>query len=198
MKHLITSFLLIILLGKCAFSQTIPTRIIVGGGPSLNGSGDLSGYIALNEINVNIGKRFFLSPGFYFSNHSQRYQFPNFEFRHVIAGINVFTNINVLFLNNKHHSIAFGAGPVLRIQNESAPSNLGEQLGRTGQREVFYIYQPSPTTTFGYNVAPAYYYKLSRKLSLGAKFILQNDTEGNIITSEMLFVGVNLIRQRKF
>gem|GEM_PF-6462362 len=48
------------------------------------------------------------------------------------------------------------------------------------------------TVLAGYNVTPGYYYQINTRLFLGAKFILQNDTKGDVICSAIAFIGVRL------
>lgn len=178
---------------KIANCQTKDIRIMVGGGLSTHGTGDLPGYSFFNQVDIHLNKHFFLSPGLQFTNHSQTSILRNgFNINYVTAGINIFTNINYLILNRSRHKIAIGAGPLVRFENSSLPSQVGLNLAQSGEYVLILKYDKLRNTSVGYQVTPAYYYRFSDKLFLGAKFILQNDTNGDIITSSLGFVALRL------
>jgi hypothetical protein len=184
---------IICLMSFQADAQDKGIRFVVSGGPSLYGTGDLPGYVFSNEVQFSLGRRFFLSPGLSFSSHADERYLTNYEFRFVTTGITVFTNLNLLLFHKNKHTLALGAGPVFRIQQRSAPDEYGQGLGSSGNQEVFFSYEgPMQTTAFGYNIAPSYLYRISSKVSLGARYLLQNDTHGDIITSGLLTIGLHL------
>lgn len=173
--------------------QTKDVRLIVGGGLSKHGTGDLPGYSFFNQVDIQLNKHFFLSPGIQFTNHSQTDILSNeFRINYVTAGINIFTSINYLILNKSHHRISLGAGPLVRFENSSVPREVGINLGSSGEQVLFLKYDKLRSTSVGYHVTPAYYYQCCNKISLGAKFIFQNDTKGDAIISSAIFLGINL------
>ena len=175
-----------------ACSQVKNVRLIIGGGSSLHGTGDLKGYSFLNQVELKLKNNFFLSSGLQLTNNSQRSNLTYFSLNYVTAGANIFANINYSVINRNRHQVAIGAGPLLRFQNSSVPSEVGTNLSSSGEQILFIKYDKLRTISIGYNISPSYYYQLSQKVSLGAKFILQNDTNSDMLTSELVFVGFKL------
>ena len=111
------------------------------------------------------------------TNHAATYQLVDWKLNFVTSGVDAFTNINYLIVNNIHHHIAIGAGPLVRFQTSNVPDYDNSDLH---------------TTSIGFDVAPLYYYECNNKLLFGAKFSFQNDTNGDVITTATAFVGVRL------
>lgn len=86
-------------------------------------TGDLPGYSFLNQVDIRLGKRVFLSPGVQFTSHADYYPIATYTLNYVVTGLNVFTNINLALLNRPKHRITLGAGPVLRFQSSSYSFN---------------------------------------------------------------------------
>ena len=185
--------LCIIFLAKIVTCQTKNISLIGGGGLSIHGTGDLSGYSFFNQVDIPFGKRFFLSPGIQFTNNSQtNFLTSDIRLNYVTSGIDFFTNIQYLVLNKSHHRIAIGVGPLLRFENSSYPREVSSNLGTSGEQILRLTYDPLHSTSLGYNVAPSYYYQPAKRFFIGAKINLQNDTKANIITSKLVFVGIKL------
>ena len=192
MKHFLLLSVLVFLLANVVKSQTYEHRLLIGGGKSMHGTGDLPGYSFFNQLDIQLNKRFFLSPGIQFTNHADKYYLSEFELNYVTAGTNIFTNINYFILNKTRHQVAIGAGPLLRFQNSSVPSYVASGLGASGAQVLTLQYDKLRSTSFGYNISPSYYYQFSTKCFLGAKLILQNDTEADVILSSMALIGIKL------
>ncbi len=175
-----------------AASQKKDIRLVAGLGASKHGTGDMRGYNFLNQVDITLNKRFCLSPGLQFTNNSKEDQIAYRKINNVTAGLNVFTNLNYFLLNKQKHKFAVGAGPVVRFQHSSVPAELSYSLSPSGQEIYFFKYDKLRTISLGYNISPAYYYQYSKKISFGAKIILQNDTEADVITSALLFAGIKL------
>lgn len=109
-----------------------------------------------------------------------------------MEGVNVFTNINYLILNKTRHRIAIGAGPVLRFESSSYPLEFGINVNVNNEQELLLKNDKLRSVSVGYNVTPSYYYQINTRLFLGAKFIFQSDTKGDVISSAIAFVGVRL------
>ena len=192
MQKTILFILCILSLTQMATCQTKDISLIGGGGLSFLGTGDMKGYSFFNQVDIQLNKHFYLSPGIQFNNNSQTYLLYDFKLNYVTTGMNVFTNINYFVLNASRHRISIGAGPVLRFQSSSYPREVWANLESTGERSLFISYDKLHSTSLGYNVAPSYYYQCTKRFFLGAKFIFQNDTEGDVITSGLLFAGIKL------
>ena len=177
---------------KTVTSQKKDFRLIIAGGYSTHGTGDLPGYSFLNQVDIELTKRFFISPGIQFTNHANTYPLTGYILNYVTAGINVFTNINYLLLNKVHHRISIGGGPIVRFENSSVPDETGTRLDENGNQILILKNDKLRSTSLGYNITPAYYYQCNSKMFFGARFILQNDTKGDMITSELFFIGVKL------
>ena len=175
-----------------SFSQKNNIQLIIGGGPSFNGTGDMKGYNFLNEADIELRKRWFISPGLQFTSHATSTTIGYSQINYVTAGINIFTGINYLLVDKNRHRFAIGAGPVVRFQYSSVPVEAGSTLSVSGEQVIFLKYDKLHTTSIGYNVTPAYYYQCSKKISIGTKFILQNDSRGELISSALIFVSVAL------
>lgn len=193
MKQLIYILITVCLFSLKSVSQSNQTKFMLGGGVSFNGTGDALGYAVLNEIDISIGKRFFLSPGIQLNTHSKTENINVYQLRYVTSGLNLFTNINYKILNKSRHQVALGVGPVLRLQTASEPSTVYYSTTPMGEPMLTLKYDdPIKTLSVGYNIMPSYYYTISKKLFAGAKGVLQNDTRGDVISSAFLFFGVNL------
>jgi hypothetical protein len=190
MKKIFVSLPLFLLVVNFSWAQDV--RLLGGGGISFHGTGDLKGYGFINQVDINYQKRFFVSPGLMFTNHSGEYRLTNFKLNYVTAGVNIFTNINYQFLKKPKHSIVLGAGPMIRFQNSAVPKMVGSSLGANGQQILQIEYDKLRTVALGYNITPAYYYACNSKLYLAAKAIFQNDTEGDVLTSGIFLIGVKL------
>ena len=152
------------------------------GGISKHGTGDLSGYTFLNQVDIKFEK-FFLSPGIQFTNNSKTYILSSgLQLNFVTEGVNVFTNINYLILNKTRHRIAIGAGLVLRFVSSSYSLEFGTNLNVNNEQELLLKNDKLRSVSVGYNVTPSYYYQINTRLFLGAKFIFQNDTKGDAIS----------------
>ena len=174
-------------------SQTKEIRVMLGGGYSTNGSGSGHGYSFFNQVDIQLNKRFYISPGIQFTNHAQTYSLPPWNLNYVTGGVDVFTNINYLIISRSHHHFALGAGPFIRFQSSSVPLYACTTWDfNTNQKLLDIEYGKLRTTSVGFNVAPMYYYQCNNKLLFGAKFSFQNDTEGDVITAATVFVGVKL------
>lgn len=182
-------FLLFYLVTANCLAQRRPVEIIVGGGPSFNGSGDLGGYTFFNQVDVSLGKRFALSPGLHFTSHAGNSVAGRYEFRYVTTGINLYTQLNYYVLNRPRHRIALGLGPVVRYQSNPNPGSIGLTNGTILD---LYYYEPINSFSLGYHFSPAYYFRINRKFFIGGKGVLQNDLRGDIITSAAGFIGVVL------
>jgi hypothetical protein len=181
-----------IFLTQMVTCQTKNISLIGGGGLSTHGTGDLSGYSFFNQADIQFSKRFFLSPGIQFTNNSQTYFLHDIRLNYVTAGIDFFTNIQYLVLNKSHHRLSIGVGPLIRFENSSYPSEVIWNLGNSGEQILTLTYDELHSTSLGYNIAPSYYYQPTKRFFIGAKINLQNDTEANIITSELVFAGIKL------
>lgn len=178
---------------QLSVAQREAPHLLIGGGRSLFGTGDLVGYSFFNEVDLPLTKSLFLSPGLQLSNASRSYQLMNFTLQYITNSVNLYTNINYRILNRSRNHISIGAGPVVRYQNTSIPDGASATLQPSGEYALGLDYtQPTSTLTIGYNVSPSYSYQFSKKFSLGVKLVLQNDTQGDIVTSEMLFLGIDL------
>jgi len=175
-----------------AFCQSKDIHLVIGGGPSMHGTGDLSGYSFLNQVEIKLNDHFFVSPGIQITNNSKTNQLTYFQLNYVSAGINVFANINYFVLNRSRHHLSVGAGPLVRFQNSSVPVEAGTNINAAGEPILFIKYDKLQSVSFGYNISPAYYFQCTKKISAGTKFILQNDTRGDVIKTMSLFVGIKL------
>ena len=142
---------------------------------------------------LNLRNFFFLSPGIQFTNNSNAYILSsNLQLNFVTEGVNVFTNINYLILNRTRHSIVIEAGPVLRFESSSYSLEFGTNLNVNNEQELLLKNDQLRSVSVEYNVTPSYYYQINTRLFLGAKFILQNDTKGDVISSAIAFIGVRV------
>ncbi len=197
-KKVLRCLLVVIICLLCVrvncLSQESRIKLFLGGGYSFTGTGDAPGYAFANQFDIRLGKRSFLSPGLQLTNHFQTQYVAGYEFRNLTTGLNLYTNINFFVLNFTKHKIALGAGPVLRLQSTSLPSELA--YGVTDRSNIPHLIvenkDPVHTLALGYNVSPSYYYQISRKLTLCARLGLQNDTRGDLVTSEMILLGISL------
>lgn len=177
MRKNILFIALVVCFTKIVSGQTKEIRLMLGGGTSTNGSGDMRGYCFFNQVDIQLNKRFYISPGIQFTNHPENGNYTGEYLNYITSGVDVFTNINYLIINNIHHHIAIGAGPLIRFQTSNVPDYDNSDLH---------------TTSIGFDVAPSYYYQCNNKLLFGAKFSFQNDTNGDVITTATAFVGVRL------
>ena len=175
-----------------ATAQKRDMRFVIGGGISLHGTGDMRGYNFLNQVDVMLTKRLYISPGIQFTNNAAKGVLTYFEVNYVTAGVNVFTNLNYLLVNKSRHQFAFGAGPMVRFQNSSVPTEIASNLSPSGEQILYIKYDKLRSVSVGYNITPSYSYQYSKRIAIGAKVILQNDTEGDVITSQLVFVGIKL------
>jgi len=187
-----TIIFLFTLIPVIAFSQTREVKLIIAGGASFHSTGDMNGYSFLNQVDIAITKHMYLSPGVQFTNHSYENKMTYFKVNYVSAGLNILTNLNYYLLNNVKHQFAMGGGPIVRLQNSSVPVETSSSLGSSGQPELGVKYGKLRTISIGYNFSPAYYYQCCKKMSIGVKLVVQNDTEGDLITSYCAFVGLRL------
>lgn len=172
-------------------AQKKELTLIVGGGRSSTGTGDMGGYGALNELDIPLSKHFSINPGWQFNTFSSFIDFD--RYRTITTGVNIYGNFNYKPLNNKHHVIAIGAGAFVRFQDSNVPDSYEYHLNAAGEGVwSYYYYSPQKTTSVGYTIAPTYFYKISPKLSIGARLMLQNDTQEDIITSGFLLLGIKL------
>jgi len=52
-----------------------------------------------NQVDIQLNKRFYISPGIQFTNHAQTYSMPPWNLNYVTGGVDVFTNINYLIIS---------------------------------------------------------------------------------------------------
>lgn len=69
---------------------------------------------------------------------------------------------------------------------------FGTNLNVNNEQELLLKNDKLHFVSVGYNVTPGYYYQINTRLFLGAKFIFQNDTKGDVISSAIAFIGVRL------
>lgn len=176
------------------FSQDARIKLFIGGGYSFNGSGDAGGYAFTNQVDIKLSRRLFLSPGVQLTNHFEPLYIADYQFHNITTGINVYANLNCLLLNSRKHQVAIGAGPVGRFQSTTQPTTISYGSSPTSNNpRLFVDYQGSVhSLALGYNVSPSYSFRISPKLALSAKVCLQNDTQADLITSEMLLLGISL------
>jgi hypothetical protein len=164
-----------------------------GAGHSFLGTGDISGYTFFNEVELRLKKRFTVNSGIQFTNHAGSYEFTDHAYRYAVSGITGYINVNYLLLLKPRHRIAIGVGPSLRYQNSSDPYSIGVRREPTGMYILEIDYRnPRSTWALGYVVAPQYEFQISRRCFLGARFMLQNDTEGDLLASQALTFAVGL------
>jgi hypothetical protein len=174
-----------------ALAQAAPTQIFFGAGPSFNGSGDAVGLMVTNEVQVPVARRFFISPGFQYTRHSGAIDLGMSEYRYITAGVSLHANINYALLETAKHRIALGVGPYVRHQTDTYTGLSATTIG--GQPYLQLDYRDKMNTvSVGYHIAISYYTVLSRRLVGGIRVGLQNDTNGDIITSSNLMIGVKL------
>jgi hypothetical protein len=194
-KHLLIVFLLIIsasfLAPLTTKAQTSPTQIFFGAGPAFTGSGDVTGLMVINEIQLPIAGRFFISSGFQYTRHSGTTGFAASEYRYATAGVSLHADINYALLETAKHRIAIGVGPYVRHQTDTYAGLSITYIGGLPFMQLDY-YNKMKTLSVGYHIAPSYYVVLSRRLVGGIRVALQNDTNGDIMTSSNLMIGVKL------
>lgn len=190
----ISSAIILLLFTSDLLCQYPGIRLFVGGGRSFNGSGDAAGYAFINQVDIRWGSRFYLSPGIQLTNHFQTQYIASYQLRNVTTGISVYTNLNCLLLNSRKHQIAIGAGPVGRLQSTSVPTDISYGVSAPANNPMLSIQYSEPvhTLALGYNVSPSYNFRVSPRLTLSAKLCLQNDTRADLITSEMILLGISL------
>ena len=66
---------------------------------------------------------------------------------------------------------------------------FGTNLNVNNEQELLLKNDKLHSVSVGYNLTPSYYYQINTRLFLGAKFILQNDTKGDVICSATAFIG---------
>ena len=176
---------------SASFGQASPTQIFFGAGPAFTGSGDVTGLMVINEIQLPIARRFFISPGFQYTRHSGTTGYAALEYRYATAGVSLHADINYALLETAKHRIAIGVGPYVRHQTDTYAGLSFYNTGGIPSIQLDY-YNKMKTLSVGYHIAPSYYFVLSRRLVGGVRVALQNDTNGDIITSSNLMIGVKL------
>ena len=110
-------------------------------------------------------------------------------------GITAYTNISYALLLKSRHRITTGLGPSLRYQRSSAPTYIEYRLEppSPGTPTLIFEYEePIASWALGFVLSAQYQYKVSEKFFLGARLMLQNDTRGDVITSQALTFSVRL------
>ena len=69
---------------------------------------------------------------------------------------------------------------------------FGTNLNANNEQELLLKNDQLRSVSVEYNVTPGYYYQINTRLFLGAKYIFQNDTNGDVISSAIAFIGVRL------
>jgi hypothetical protein len=179
-----------------AYAQQIPHKINIGAGHAFLGTGDLSGYTVFTELEVpfqNSG-RFSWSPGLQFSNHATTTYLTNgFEHRAITSGIAAWLKLDYAVLLSARHRITIGAGPSLRFQSDSQPTSIDGRLEPSGVWVTDISYEHNLNTLSpGYLIAPQYQYMISKRVALGLRVMLQNDTRGDVMASQVIMAAVNL------
>src|SRR5687768_13517972 len=171
----------LVLISSCldTNAQSKPLKLSFSAGHAFHGTGDMHGYTFLAEVQIPFKKlkRFSVSPGIQFTGHAIEMDATEYTYRAVTSGVMAFTTIDYMLLDRKIHRIRLSAGPSLRYQSDSQPDFIdgrrlpsGEWLTTVGYR--------SPLNTFsaGYLLAPQYEFQITKRLHLGLRLMLQNDT----------------------
>jgi len=177
------------------YSQNGPFKINFAAGHALHGTGDMHGYTFLAELQIPFKRlpRLSVTPGLQFTGHSITVQATEYNLRTVTNGLTAFATLDYLVLAKKIHRIKVSAGPSLRYQSSSQPYYIdGRQLPSGEWLTIFGYSSPLNTYSVGYLVAPQYEFQISQRLNIGLRLMLQNDTRGDVLTSQSLLVGVRL------
>ena len=193
--RIVLCIVLLFIFSTVSFAQKRAMKISFSAGHALHGTGDMHGYTFFAEVQIPFKKlkRFSVSPGIQFTGHAIEMDATEFKYRAVTSGLTAFATIDYMMLNKKLHRIRFSAGPSLRYQSDSQPDFVDGRRLPTGAWSTTLGYR-SPLNTFsaGYLIAPQYEFQITKRLNLGLRLMLQNDTRGDVLTSQSLLMGVRL------
>jgi len=202
MRPLLTLFLLSIT--AHVFSQSNPPkgRLQLGVGYSTHGTGDMDGISFFTEYGKYTGKRLEYGLNIKSTIHWDEYNVlmsrpdgtvRDASFRYSSAGLQTGPFIGYHLLQAKHHQFMIQLGAFGRFQHATYPSMYNFYFDYTTNppRPVFEFWNDEKQNTFtgGYSVDFSYDFITSKKLMLGVKVGMQNDTNGDVITQVCFTIG---------
>ncbi len=197
----------IILLGVYLFfaqalaAQNEINSFVLSAGKSWHGTGDLDGLVAEVCYEHYIAKLVSFSTALtttihYGKDDGFNDQSPGITpdtrlMRFTTAGLQISSLVNFAVLSLTAHKIQIGAGPLLRFQSTSHPSQYGYYQNQGSFPEPFYvIYDPGKqnTITAGFGLSLMYLAKINKKYQVGIKASFQNDTNSDVLTAVSLIL----------
>ena len=200
MRYILLSSILFISIFATAQDAALPNRQIqVFAGKSFNGTGDITGFAFDAEFGQYFKKKSSWYIGIGSTIHDKAvpifYTEPSGKVvdasvRASIAGFQVSGLYGYNFLRTQKDEFLVKVGPILRYQSSSYWDSFATYypIGTGLPFPVVTFYNISPQRTFaiGGNLALAYNYTISNKVSLGILGEFQTDSNGDTI-SQLLF-----------
>ena len=199
------TFLLILLfLNFFVFGQTklYKAQVMVGGGYSIHGTGDMKGLAFFTEYSKPIGKRTEWSINVMTTIHGDAFKVivnnpdgstDDNSFRYSNAGLQAGLKFGYNFVQSAHHQFKIQPGGFVRYQNSTFSDIysffINQSNGFPEPGFMFYNSSKQNTVTVGYGIDLSYNFIMSDKIMIGLKAGFQNDTNGDAVTQICLSVG---------
>jgi hypothetical protein len=201
MKRLFAIALLLPLFSWAQNSAVGTRHIGLSVGRTVNGSGDMDGFVFNSEFSKRFKGKLSWSAGLggtihdsedqlFFTYNGREY---NSSIRSTVAGFQIVGHLGYKIISSPSNELTFRLGPLFRYQSSSLPDDVTILYPPATNLPIPVIYfnHSSPIRTYsaGGSAQIFYQYTFNNHFSIGAIGGVQYDSQGDIISQTSFFIG---------